>query len=370
MKAVLTGGGTGGHIFPLVSIARQLNIEAKYPIDFTYIGPEDDFSRDAFSKENVIVVNVLAGKIRRYGGLNTFFSNLYDLFIAIPVGIWRSLGLMISISPDFVFSKGGYGSVPVVAAASILRIPIFLHESDSVPGLANKLIGSFAKRIFISYSKSYNSFPGKEISLFGNPIRSSIKRIVDADLRRDVFGIDTEKPVLLVLGGSQGSVRLNELIFLNLDDLLEKFEIIHQTGRVDYERIVKIKNERNFADSYHVYDFLDEESMALALSLASCVVSRSGSSSIVEIASVGVPALFIPLPEAAQNHQLMNARAYYEETESCIIIEEKDLSKEVFLNSIDNLLIIDLKKVRNKMEKFSKINASSDIAKKILEEIK
>lgn len=367
MKAVLTGGGTGGHIFPLVSIMRELKIESKDPIDFLYIGPDDNFSREAFKKEEIAVRNISAGKIRRYFNLSSVANNLADIFLKIPLGFFQAFSILLNYKPKFVVSKGGYGSVPVVATARLLNIPIFLHESDSIPGLANRLIAVFAKKIFISFPRTGNYFPEQKICLSGNPIRDSITKRTNLELKK-VFDVGTAKPLLLVLGGSQGSVRLNNLIIDNRDYLLEKFEIIHQTGKIDYERIKKVKEGSNLSNCFHVYDFFDEEKMAIALSFADCVISRAGASSIAEIAAIGVPSILIPLPESAQNHQLQNALTYCEETKSCIVIEEKELSGEKLISSIDSILKMD-KKLMGRLAASSRKKASSIIAEKILEEI-
>jgi UDP-N-acetylglucosamine--N-acetylmuramyl-(pentapeptide) pyrophosphoryl-undecaprenol N-acetylglucosamine transferase len=369
MKAVLTGGGTGGHIFPLVSVAREMKIETEGNIDFLYIGPKDDFSEEAFKKENIPLKNIFAGKLRRYLSIDSVLNNVCDLFIKIPLGFIQSFIILVSYKPEFVFSKGGYGSIPVVIMGKLLNIPIFLHESDAIPGFANKLIAIFANKIFISFSSTNKFFPEYKTFLSGNPIRNSITRQYDFGLKK-IFNISTSKPLLLILGGSQGSVRLNNLIVGNLDYLLEKFEIIHQTGRMDYERMCDLRDGNALKQYFHVYDFLDEEKMSIALSFADCAICRAGSSSISELAAIGTPSVLIPLPESAQNHQMYNALNYYEETKSCVVIEEKSLNKEKLISSIGEVLKIDKEQIIESTKKFSKRNASRDIAKKILEEIK
>jgi UDP-N-acetylglucosamine--N-acetylmuramyl-(pentapeptide) pyrophosphoryl-undecaprenol N-acetylglucosamine transferase len=337
MKAVLTGGGSGGHIFPLISVARELNSELDNTIDFLYVGPKDSFSREAFSKENIPINIISAGKIRRYFSVSSFFQNLFDLLINIPLGFIQSFLLLTDFKPDFIFSKGGYGSVPVVLIGRLLNIPIFLHESDAVPGLANRFIGYFAKRVFISFPQNDNSFPKEKVVLSGNPIRISMS-INDRDKAKKIFGLKDGKPILLILGGSQGSKRINDSIIDNLDYLLEKFEIIHQTGKIDYDRVIKERDKKKGKEGFHVYDFFDENIMASALYCCDCVVSRAGSGSISEISAMGKPAILIPLPEAAQNHQAENARIYEETTKACIIIPEKNLSKENLFNSLQGVL--------------------------------
>lgn len=369
MKVILTGGGTGGHIFPLVSVARELNIESGDRIEFLYVGPKDLFSMEAFAKEDIPVKLILAGKIRRYFSFSSFFYNIFDILINTPLGFIQSFFTLVRFKPDFIFSKGGYGSVPVVLMARLLNIPIFLHESDSIPGLANKFIGFFANKIFTSFPQwSTDFFPQEKVILSGNPIRGSILK-GESSKGKTIFELRGASPILLVLGGSQGSRRINDLIIDNLDYLLEKFEIIHQTGKIDYDRIID-KRERIYKKEYfHVYDFFNEEMMANALACADCIISRSGSGSISEIAAVSKPAILIPLPEAAQNHQVVNALVYEKETKACVVISEEDLSKDRLFSSLVEISNILKEDILQSTVNFSRIGASNIIAKKILEEV-
>ncbi|MCK9393436.1 hypothetical protein M0Q03_01380, partial [bacterium] len=212
-------------------------------------------------------------------------------------------------------------------------------------------------------AKYIKGLPPKKLIHTGNPIREGIlsKNIA---LTQEIFCLNNKKPILLILGGSQGSKRINTLIIENLDYLLENFEIIHQTGSIDYERIIKYKTR-----DYHVYDFLSEEEMGYALNCATCVISRSGSSSISEISIAGKPSILIPLPESAQNHQFYNA-IIYEKLKACIVIEEKNFTKENFINSLNR--ITDFKDgitFRTAAKNFDKGNATKIIVEKILEEI-
>jgi UDP-N-acetylglucosamine--N-acetylmuramyl-(pentapeptide) pyrophosphoryl-undecaprenol N-acetylglucosamine transferase len=365
MKAILTGGGTGGHIFPLVSVARALKEECKGGIEFLYVGPEDGFSDDAFKGEGIEVKKIKAGKLRRYTG--ALLQNLSDIFINIPSGLIQSLSILSEQRPDFIFSKGGYGSLPVVVIGRLKGIPVFLHESDSIPGLANKIIGVFAKKIFISFPQGEKDyFPREKISLVGNPVRRTILE-PSSD---SVFILEGKKPVLLVLGGSQGSVRVNDAILQNLNNLLEKFEIMHQTGRVDYERVRTHREASESKDRYHILGFVDERQMSWMLHRCDGVISRSGSSSISEIAATGKPSVLIPLPESAQGHQSANAKAYAEVTGASIVLEEDDLTPVKLSESIDKMLTMDKSKVIDGTRKFSRIEASNLIAREILEDIK
>ncbi|MDD5639746.1 MAG: undecaprenyldiphospho-muramoylpentapeptide beta-N-acetylglucosaminyltransferase [Candidatus Pacebacteria bacterium] len=363
MKIVLTGGGTGGHVFPLIAISRKIK-DIKNNSEIFYIGPRDLFTKNAFDYENIPIKTIFSGKIRRYFNIHSIFQNIIDIFFKIPIGFFQSVIYLSKIKPDFIFSKGGYGGIPVIFAGNLLKIPIFLHESDSIAGLANKIAGKFAKKIFVSFPIEYvKNLPKEKLIYTGSPIRRGILSGNPISAQK-IFHLSEKKPILLILGGSQGSKRINTIIIENLDYLLENFEIIHQTGRIDYKRIVKYKN-----DNYHIYDFLSEEEIGHALCCADCIISRSGSSSIAEISASEKPSILIPLPESAQNHQVYNAYIY-EKSKACIVIEEKDFTKEKLVDSIDRIMNPKKRKDFCKAAKdFAKKDADKIIAKKILEEI-
>ncbi|MCK9578265.1 undecaprenyldiphospho-muramoylpentapeptide beta-N-acetylglucosaminyltransferase [bacterium] len=358
MKVVLTGGGTGGHIFPLIAVAREFK-KNENNLELFYCGPKDSFSREAFESENIVTYILPSGKIRRYFSLGSIFKNIIDIFFKIPFGIIKAWFLLKKIKPDFIFSKGGYGSAPIIIAGKLLSIPIYLHESDSIAGTANKITGMFAKKIFVSFPiEKVKNIPHQKMTFTGNPIRESLTQgnIKDA---REKFGLLNVKPILLVLGGSQGSTRINSIIIENLDYLLENFEIIHQTGKVDYKRILKFQR-----GGYHIYDFLNEKNMADALKCCSLVISRSGSGSIFEISANEKPSILIPLPESAQNHQVYNAKIYEQEG-ACIVIEENKLTNQLLVSSIRKIINSDSYITAAKA--FSRYNSSQLIVKEILE---
>lgn len=359
MKIILTGGGTGGHIFPLISVIREIKKDNPN-VDVFYLGPKDDFAKTAFESEKIPVFLIPSGKIRRYFNIKSIIQNFHDIFINIPLGFFKSLGLIKKIKPDLIFSKGGYGSIPIILAGSFMGIPIYLHESDSVAGITNKIAAFFAKKIFVSFpADKVKNLPIQKLVFTGNPIR---KTLISGNLEKakEYFSLECSKPILLVLGGSQGSTRVNTIILENLDYLLEKFEIIHQTGRVDYNRIIGLQKA-----GYHIYDFLSEEAMANALFCCSLVISRSGSGSISEISANGKPSILIPLPESAQNHQAYNA-TIYEQSGACIVISEKELTQKLLFDSIEKIMDPSSNASYCKSAKgFSNV----DSAKKITEEI-
>jgi UDP-N-acetylglucosamine--N-acetylmuramyl-(pentapeptide) pyrophosphoryl-undecaprenol N-acetylglucosamine transferase len=369
MKIVFTGGGTGGHIFPIIAIIRELKkLSLNFPIDIYYIGPKDDFSY-LLTQEKIKTLFVLSGKLRRYFSFLSIVQNAFDIFVKIPLGILQSFIFIFFLAPDLIFSKGGYGSFPVVIAGKLLGIPIFLHESDSVPGLANRILAKLAVEIFISFSET-PYFPKNKLILVGNPIR---EEILNGDKReaQKIFRLSGEKPVLLILGGSQGAQFINERILEILPLLLEEFEVIHQCGTknfkdVEAEARVMIKKEQE--KYYHLFPFLSEEQLKLAYAAADVILSRAGSGLIFEIAAVGKPAILVPLSSAAQEHQVQNAYLYGK-TGAAIVLEEENFTAHFFLGRLRYLFEekIRIQKMREAALRFARPKAAKIIAYYILE---
>ncbi len=369
-KIIFTGGGTGGHVFPLVSVIR--NLQKEFPKDHRltmyYIAPKDEIPDFNFTQEGLKTRYILAGKLRRYIDPISIIRNLVDM-VKIPIGVVQAIFHIFVISPDLVFSKGGYGSVPVAIAATMMRVPVILHESDAAPGLANKIVAKFATEVFVSFFETEGINPGKKF-VVGNPIREEIKNgSLDGAVQR--FNLTKEKPILLILGGSQGSKRINDTILAILNQLLGDFEVIHQCGRVNIEQIQKETDaflHDHLKKYYHPFSFFDEGQLKDAYSAADLVISRAGSGSIFEILANGKPSILIPLPEAAQNHQAENAYrvAKYGVT---IVMEEDNLTPHFFLEKVRSLFspptqLIEMKK--NTIQ-FKDFNAGRIIAAYIKE---
>ncbi|MGI6297150.1 MAG: UDP-N-acetylglucosamine--N-acetylmuramyl-(pentapeptide) pyrophosphoryl-undecaprenol N-acetylglucosamine transferase [Minisyncoccales bacterium] len=374
MKIILSGGGTGGHIFPLIAVAREIKKQSTNSVDLLYLGPKDKFEECFFKNEEIKTSFCLAGKIRRYGGVSTSFKNLIDILFTIPIGTIQAFIKIFFYCPDIIFSKGGYGSIPVVLAGAFLGVPIVIHESDTVPGKANQIMSAFAFKVYVAFKKKAVAFfPYEKMLSVGNPIRKTILK-GSHEKAKEVFNLNFKKPTLLVLGGSQGSIRINELIIQTIPDILKYFEIIHQTGYEDFMRVKKYTSAlipEDLKSDYHVYAFLDEEKMKNAYTASDLIVARAGAGTIFEISAVGKPSILIPLPEAAQNHQLKNAITFAKATQSTIVIEEKNLTPNFFLAELKNTFQFkDLKDLGKRAKKFSTPNSAEIIAKDILNFLK
>jgi UDP-N-acetylglucosamine--N-acetylmuramyl-(pentapeptide) pyrophosphoryl-undecaprenol N-acetylglucosamine transferase len=311
---------------------------------------------------------VICGKFRRYLNLKSFFQNLIDLF-KIPIGIFQTFFYLFFINPDLIFSKGGYGSLPAVISGWVLGIPIFLHESDVVPGLVNRFLGKLATEIFVSFPKTLY-FPQDKMVVVGNPIRLELLKGEKREAM-EYFKISGEKPVILILGGSQGAQRINEKILMILNELLENFEIIHQTGDKNFKE-VELQAEgimkKELKRYYHPFPFLKEEQLKRAYAVCDLVVARAGSGTIFEIAALGKPSILIPLPESAQDHQLKNAYSYFE-SKATVVMEEKNFTPGFFLERLKFLFTHkeELEKMSKAAKDFSKPLAAKIIAYYIFE---
>jgi len=367
-KILFTGGGTGGHIFPIIAVAEEMK-KRELDLDFSYIGPSDFTSETFFKEKKIKTYYVSCGKIRRYASFSSFFANLYDVLVKIPFGIFQAFWIMFFTAPDLVLSKGGFGSIPVVIAAWFLRIPVFMHESDIMPGLANKIGSRFSEKVFVSFPPSETGYFKKEKMIeTGNPVRKGLAE-GNRDEAKTLFNLSYEKPVILVMGGSQGSERINDVILDSLPDMLKDFEVIHQTGLNDFKRIKKESEalvETELLKRYHPYFFLDERELGNAYAAADCVIGRAGSGTVFEIALVKKPSILVPLPESAQNHQVKNAYAYAK-SGACLVLEEGNFTHHFFLEKLKILLKEDAESMMKAAELFSKPFAANVIARYLLD---
>ncbi len=378
IRIVLTGGGSGGHIYPLLAVAEALRAEAQKrgagELDLRYMGAAGDY-KGTLEEAGIPVYRTAGGKWRRY--TSGILANLLD----IPRFFWGLLqawAKLYRLMPDAVFSKGGTGALPVVLMCWFYRIPVVIHESDASPGLTNLLSGRFAKRVVLSFEDAARYFNPQKTMVSGTPVRAELlqnKR--PTEMAKQELGFDAARPLLLVLGGSQGAQRLNEFILLNLKSILPLAQILHQTGEGNFMEVKKIsqaalldvppeiaKQSRYLPEAYLT------EKMPIALSAADVILSRAGSGTIFEIAAFGKASILVPLPEAARDHQRNNAYAYAK-TGAAAVLEESNLLPAIFLRELQNVLSgPNVKDGREKAAAaFFKPNAAADIARAIWESL-
>lgn len=368
MKILFTGGGTGGHFYPIIAIVEAIHkkIEQRKIISpqLYFMSPSQYNARALFDNE-IEFVSVPAGKMRRYFSL----LNITDIFKTI-YGCLSAIVSMYKIYPDVVFGKGGYASFPALFAARLWRIPVFIHESDSKPGRVNSWAGKFAKKIAISYPDAVEYYPKKEgvVALTGCPIREEISQPL-SNGAHEFLQLEQSTPCILIIGGSQGSQKINDAIIEALPELLNRYQIIHQTGKDNIEEIkstsVVILKDHPYNYRYHPFDYLNVLALRMSAGIADVIVSRAGST-IFEIASWGVPSIIIPLPSSISHDQTANALAYAK-TGAASVVEENNLSAHILIGEIDR--IYNSEAIKDAMKKNAKSFARPDSASIIADAI-
>ncbi len=366
MKIVLTGGGTGGHFYPIVAIAtaiRTVAREEKIIAPQIYYMAETQYDSRVLFDNEITFIPISAGKVRNYFSILNFF----DLF-KTAWGVIKATIDMFSIYPDVVFGKGGYVSFPALFAARILRIPVIIHESDSTAGKVNKWASKFAQKIAVSYKEAADDFPTDKVAFTGNPIRPELITPLKNGAY-EFLKLDPNTPTILIIGGSQGSQIMNDTILDILPGLVEKYQIIHQTGKNNFKDVsgraqIVLQNNQN-KERYHPYDYLNILALRMVAGIAELVVSRAGST-IFEIACWGIPSILIPIEKSNGDHQRKNAFSYAREG-GAVVLEEPNLTPNVLSGEIcrlmDNLVL------REKMSQSARVFAHTDSATVIAKEI-
>lgn len=334
MRIVLTGGGTGGHVTPLIAVKNRLAEMLGPEAEIMYIGSGTELEKEFVNQAGLRAKYVLSGKRRRYFSVQNFLD-----FFKAPIGFLQSLWILLIFMPDVVFSKGGYASVPVILAASIYRIPIIVHESDAVPGSANRLLAKFANNVVLAYPSAQEFFESARVAIFGNPVRPEVVG-GDPAAARTALHLTESRPTVFFFGGSQGAQIINWAVVEGLNDMLRNFQIIHQIGQTNYDEVIKYTREKGVKegrDGYLAYKLMDAETLKNAYAAADLVVSRAGANSIAEIAANGKPCILIPLANSANDHQRMNA---YEIAKigGALVLEESNLGQHILLQKINDIL--------------------------------
>ncbi len=367
MKILFTGGGSGGHFYPIIAIAEEVRLIAKkerlIAPQLFFMAPEAYNSSLLFENEITFLPN-LAGKLRRYASIKNVFDVVKTIF-----GVLKALVLVYRLFPDVVVGKGGFGSFPALFAARFWRIPVIIHESDTVPGRTNLWAGKFATRIAVSFPQAATFFPAGRVAYTGNPIRHELLSPLLAN--RAGFGLEPDTKVIFVIGGSLGSLVLNETILQALPELLQKYEVIHQTGEVHFADMLArskvLLQDNTFKHRYHPFGYLSTAQVSSAGKLTNLVISRAGST-IFEIAMWGKPSILIPITDSNGNHQRENAYAYAE-TGATDVLEESNLTVNILKDQIQRVLGNE-ERVTQMSEHalhFAKTDAAEVIAREILE---
>lgn len=316
-KIVFTGGGSGGHVMPAITLIKKLKELGKW--DISYIGGKNGIERSLIAEFDIPYKAISTGKLRRYFS----FENFLDLF-KVGLGFFQSFFSFISMpSNTLVFATGGFVCVPVVIAAKLSGKRVFIHEQTSRVGLANKICSRFADTIFVSFEESIEYFPQYRTKLSGYPLRDECYNEHIETKRIEGFSLKSERPLLFVTGGGNGSLLLNNLIKADLDKLQERFRIIHQVGQNFIEEFLPLKSE-----NYLPLAFVGSEMIDIMKS-SEIIISRSGAGTVCELLALKKRSIYIPLKIAQKNEQFHNAMEAKRKLGSLVITEDELPNKSI-----------------------------------------
>lgn len=355
IKIILTGGGTGGSVVPLLAVAEELTSSRLFPsperqrsegkgeFEFLWIGTKSGPEREMVAlaglapgeKMEIKFKAIAGGKLRRYFS----WRNFIDPFL-ILTGFWQAFFIMLKWRPDLVMTAGSFVSVPVVWAARILRVPVLVHQQDARPGLANKLMAPFARVVTVTFAESLNDY-GKKAVWIGNPTRLRRETLNSKFQITNYFNLKKEFPVVLVVGGGTGAMAINELVWEALPELTKFCQIIHVGGKDK----VPGSGFQVPSSKYIFFEFLNVNQMSEAYAAADIVVSRAGMGVLTELSCLGKPAILIPMPDS---HQEENAEIFGKK-EAAIVLNQKELAGGQFAKEIEKL--VNDKSLREKLNK-------------------
>lgn len=321
-KIVMTGGGTAGHVTPNIALMPSLQ-KAGYEI--SYIGSKDGIEKGLIEDQNIPYYGISSGKLRRYHS----WKNFSDPF-KVMKGFFEARKIMARIKPDVVFSKGGFVSVPVILAAKTKGIPAIIHESDLTPGLANKLAIPAATKVCCNFPETVPYLPAGKAMLTGSPIRQELLH-GSKTKGRDFCHFTKDLPVLMIMGGSIGSVYINNAIRGCLDDLLKEFQIIHLCGKGNLDE--SLTNKDGYAQFEYISDNLPD-----LFAAADLMIARAGANSICEILALRKPNILIPLGRnASRGDQILNANSFAKQGFS-VVLEEENVTSESLKATIKDVM--------------------------------
>lgn len=331
---IIAGGGTGGHIYPAIAIANALKKEIP-DVRILFVGTDKGLERELVPKAGFRLKKIRVKGFQRRLSLDTLRS-LKEMFL----GIWDSLKIIREVKPDLVIGTGGYVAGPVVFVAAMLHIPSIIHEQNVRPGVTNRILSKFVDKIAISYKDSKRFFPSEKIIITGNPVRDQILR-GNKDMALKKFKLSPDIPVVFSFGGSQGAAKLNDAISDIIVQIKDKkiFQLIHITGKRNYSKFKKLMESKGIPlDSLghikvrpYIYEMQD------AYAASDLIISRAGAITISEITTCGKPAILIPLPTAAGNHQEYNARLL-EKNGAAKILSNENLTGKNLMGIIKNII--------------------------------
>jgi UDP-N-acetylglucosamine--N-acetylmuramyl-(pentapeptide) pyrophosphoryl-undecaprenol N-acetylglucosamine transferase len=369
MKILFTGGGSGGHFYPIIAVAEALNDlvrERKLLEPRLYYAAPEPYERDLLVANGITFVPTAAGKVRRYFSL----LNIVDS-VKTSWGVARAVLRIFFLYPDVVFSTGGYGSFPTLVAARLFRIPVVILNCDASPGRVNAWASTFAQKIAVAFAEGAEQFPGERVAHTGNPVRKAAL-LPAREGAHEFLKLKHDLPVVYIAGGSQGAQTLNEVVLSALPQLLEKYQVVHQTGAdnlADIEgRSLVVLGDNLHKERYKPQGYINDLATRMVAGAAALVVARAGAGTIFETAAWGLPSILVPIPEPTSHDQTKNAFAYAR-TGAAVVVEQNNLTPGLLVSEIDRILQNPdaVRKMSTAAHAFSRPDAAKAIANALLD---
>lgn len=368
MKVLVSGGGTGGHIYPALAVATQLR--KQHQAEILYLGSDDGLETELVPATGFPIAIVKAGKLRRYVSWETITG-----VARVPMGMMQAISIVRKFRPDVAFTSGGYVAVPAGLAARLNNVPFLMHQQDVPPNLSNRLVAPLATRVSVAFADSLVYFPARKTLHLGNPVRQAILDVRETSPQqaRSTLGFDSEVPLLLVVGGSQGARYLNQVVCQALPDLLSHCQVLQISGKGLYNETREL-TERTLADRegtlnkrYRLEPYMDAD-MPLAYQAANLVLCRSGAATLSELAVLGKPSILVPLPPAiGSSPQEANANMFARK-QAAEVIRNADLKPQLLVERVLAILSSDalLESMANAARSFAKPEATQEIAAELI----
>ena len=368
MKVLVSGGGTGGHVYPSLAVAGLL--EKQYQAEILYLGSDDGLENELAPAAGFPLAVIKAGKLQRYVSWTTVTG-----IARVPVGITQAIGVVRKFRPDVVFTSGGYVSVPAGLAARLNGVPLLMHNQDVPPLLSNRLIAPLATRISVVFADSLSYFPARKTLQLGNPVRQAIldMRHVSPQEARRQLELDAELPLLLVTGGSQGARHLNQVVCRTLPDLLPFCQVLQISGKLLLQETRELaeqamaKLDAGMRQRYRLVPYLNEE-MPAALQAAELVLCRSGAATLCELAVLGKPSILVPLPPAIGSSPQEANAVMFGHSGAAQVIKDTDLKRELLVERVKSIFTSNTlsQSMAEAARTFARPDATQDIVAEVM----
>ena len=367
MRILISGGGTGGHIYPALSVALQLQNE--YKADILYLGSDDGLETELIPAAGLRLARIKAGKLQRFVSWRTVTG-----VARVPVGMVQALGIVRNFHADAAFTSGGYVAVPAGFAARLNGVPLLMHQQDVQPNLSNRLLAPLATRISVAFADSLHYFPAGKTLHLGNPVRQAILDVRQTPPQaRVTLGLAPDLPLLLVTGGSQGARHLNQTVCRALPDLLTYCQVLQISGKNLFDETRTLSDSVLAAlpaetrQRYRLVAYMDAE-MPLALQAAELVICRAGAATLSELAVLGKPSILVPLPPALGGSPQETNAAMFERAQAAVVVRNDDLNPESLVERVKNNITsyVKLQAMEEAVGKLARPTATQDIVEAVV----